>query len=39
MLIKLSPHFEKHHQLKIDPEAIKESVRLSKRYLRDRQVA
>ena len=38
MLTKLSPHFEKHHQLKIDPDAIKESVRLSKRYLRDRRL-
>jgi ATP-dependent Clp protease ATP-binding subunit ClpB len=38
MLTKLSPNFEKHHQLKIDADAIKESVRLSKRYLRDRRL-
>ncbi len=38
MLIKLSPRFEKHHNLKIDADAIKESVRLSKRYLRDRRL-
>jgi ATP-dependent Clp protease ATP-binding subunit ClpA len=38
MLTRLSSHFEKHHQLKIDPDAIRESVRLSKRYLRDRRL-
>ncbi|MGN6352244.1 MAG: ATP-dependent Clp protease ATP-binding subunit [Parafilimonas sp.] len=38
MLTRLAPNFEKHHQLKVEPEAIKESVRLSKRYLRDRRL-
>jgi ATP-dependent Clp protease ATP-binding subunit ClpA len=38
MLTRLSPKFEQHHGLKIDAEAIKESVRLSKRYLRDRRL-
>ena len=38
MLDRLAPKFETHHQLKIDKEAIKECVRLSKRYIKDRRL-
>jgi ATP-dependent Clp protease ATP-binding subunit ClpB len=38
MLNRLASKFEEHHQLKIDKEAIKECVRLSKRYLKDRRL-
>ncbi len=38
MLNKFSSNFEKHYNLKIDSDSIKESVRLSKRYLRDRRL-
>lgn len=38
MLLRLVPKFEAHHQLKVDKEAIKECVRLSKRYLKDRRL-
>ncbi|NTS43882.1 ATP-dependent Clp protease ATP-binding subunit [Flavisolibacter sp. BT320] len=38
MLTRLASKFEEHHQLKIEPEAIKECVRLSKRYLKDRRL-
>lgn len=38
MLNRLAPKFSEHHQLKIDNEAIRECVRLSKRYLKDRRL-
>lgn len=38
MLHRLAPKFAEHHQLTIDNEAIKECVRLSKRYLKDRRL-
>lgn len=38
MLQRIAPRFSDHHQLKIDSEAIKESVRLAKRYLKDRRL-
>lgn len=38
MLDSLAPKFEAHHQLAIDKEAIKECVRLSKRYIKDRRL-
>jgi ATP-dependent Clp protease ATP-binding subunit ClpB len=38
MLKKLAPKFEKHHELKIDAEAISECVRLAKRYGKDRRL-
>jgi len=38
MLHRLAPRFAEHHQLTIDNEAIKECVRLSKRYLKDRRL-
>jgi ATP-dependent Clp protease ATP-binding subunit ClpA len=30
------PHFEKHHNIKLDEDVIVESIRLSKRYLKER---
>ena len=38
MLHCLASKFEGHHQLKIDGDAIKECVRLSKRYIKDRRL-
>ncbi len=38
MLAKLAPKFEAHHNLKIEKDAIKDCVRLSKRYLKDRRL-
>lgn len=38
MLHRLAPRFAEHHQLTIDNEAIKECVKLSKRYLKDRRL-
>ncbi len=38
MLHRLAPKFAEHHQLTIDNDAIKECVRLSKRYLKDRRL-
>ena len=38
MLSRLAPKFEEHHQLKIDKDAIRDCVRLSKRYLKDRRL-
>lgn len=38
MLHCLAKKFESHHQLSIDPDAIPECVRLSKRYLKDRRL-
>ena len=38
MLNCLAAKFENHHHLKIEPDAIKESVRLSKRYIKDRKL-
>ena len=37
MLHRLAPKFQQHHQLKIDNDAIRDCVRLSKRYLKDRR--
>jgi ATP-dependent Clp protease ATP-binding subunit ClpC len=36
MLIGLKPHYEKHHNIIIDDEAIKSAVVLSSRYINDR---
>jgi ATP-dependent Clp protease ATP-binding subunit ClpB len=36
MIKGLLPHFEKHHQLSTEPEAVEEAVRLAKRYIKDR---
>jgi ATP-dependent Clp protease ATP-binding subunit ClpB len=38
MLHRLAPKFEQHHLLKIDKDAIRDCVRLSKRYLKDRRL-
>ncbi|MES2112456.1 MAG: ATP-dependent Clp protease ATP-binding subunit [Bacteroidota bacterium] len=38
ILSGLAPKFEAHHQLKIDAAAISECVRLSKRYIKDRNL-
>ena len=38
MLDRLAPRFAEHHQLTIDKEAVRECVKLSKRYLKDRRL-
>jgi ATP-dependent Clp protease ATP-binding subunit ClpA len=38
MVSRLAPKFSEHHNLRIDKEAITESVRLAKRYLKDRRL-
>jgi ATP-dependent Clp protease ATP-binding subunit ClpA len=38
MLEKLVPYYEGHHGLKIDDEAVKDCVRLAKRYMKDRRL-
>jgi len=38
MLEKLVPYYEDHHGLKIDNEAVKDCVRLAKRYMKDRRL-
>lgn len=38
MLNRLAPKFSEHHQLAIDKDAIRECVKLSKRYLKDRRL-
>ncbi|QXV65588.1 ATP-dependent Clp protease ATP-binding subunit [Mucilaginibacter sp. 21P] len=38
MLEKLVPYYEEHHHLKIDNDAVKDCVRLAKRYMKDRRL-
>ncbi len=38
MLEKLSAQYEAHHQLKIQPAALADCVRLAKRYMKDRRL-
>lgn len=38
MLEKLGPKYEQHHQLKIQPAAIADCVRLARRYMKDRRL-
>jgi ATP-dependent Clp protease ATP-binding subunit ClpA len=38
MLVQIAPNYEKHHNLKVDPEVIREAIRLSKRYLKERSL-
>jgi ATP-dependent Clp protease ATP-binding subunit ClpB len=38
MLEKLVPHYEEHHQLKINKNAVSECVKLAKRYMKDRRL-
>lgn len=36
MLKKIIPNYETHHGLRVDPDVIEETIRLSKRYLKER---
>nr|WP_067057362.1 ATP-dependent Clp protease ATP-binding subunit [Mucilaginibacter sp. L294] len=38
MLEKLVPYYEEHHGLKINNDAVKDCVRLAKRYMKDRRL-
>ncbi|MEO6962253.1 MAG: ATP-dependent Clp protease ATP-binding subunit [Puia sp.] len=38
MMKAIVPHFEKHHQLQVPEETIKETIRLAKRYIKDRRL-
>jgi ATP-dependent Clp protease ATP-binding subunit ClpB len=38
MLKKIVPAFEEHHKLKADEEVLREAIRLSKRYLKERSL-
>ena len=38
MLNEVISHYEKHHKLTVDPEVIKETIRLSKRYIKERRL-
>ena len=38
MLERILPFYEKHHQLKIEREALKEAVTMAKRYAKDRRL-
>ncbi len=38
MLNRLAPKFAEHHQLTIEKDAVRECVKLSKRYLKDRRL-
>lgn len=38
MLKEVIPQYEKHHQIRIDEEAIDESIHLSKRFLKERML-
>lgn len=38
MLQKLLPFYEQHHGLEVHPDALKEAVTLSKRYIKDRRL-
>jgi ATP-dependent Clp protease ATP-binding subunit ClpA len=38
MVARLAPKFSEHHQLNIEKDAIKDCVRLAKRYLKDRRL-
>jgi ATP-dependent Clp protease ATP-binding subunit ClpA len=38
MLETISPAYEHHHNIKIDNEVMKEAIRLSKRYLKERSL-
>ena len=38
MLKKLIPRYEEHHNLKVDPNAAEECVRLAQRYLKDKRL-
>lgn len=38
MLTEVIPNFEIHHELKVDRDVIKETIRLSKRYIKERRL-
>jgi len=38
MLETIAPVYEQHHTIKVDKEVIKEAIRLSKRYLKERSL-
>ena len=38
MMKAVIPHFEKHHGLQVAEETIKETIRLAKRYIKDRRL-
>lgn len=38
MIEKVVPQFEKHHGLKLDHDAVKEAITLSRRYVKDRRL-
>ncbi|WP_118951982.1 ATP-dependent Clp protease ATP-binding subunit [Taibaiella helva] len=38
MVKLLVPHYEAHHQVSVQPEAIPECVRLAKRYIKDKRL-
>lgn len=38
ILKELSPDYEKHHKIKIKDETLKETIRLSKRYLKEKNL-
>ena len=38
MLGEVISHYEKHHNLSVEPEVIKETIRLSKRYIKERRL-
>ena len=38
MLKKVLPHYEKHHSISVDNEVARESIRLAKRYIKDRRL-
>ena len=38
MMKMIIPHYEKHHNLKVPEETIKETIRLAKRYIKDRRL-
>ncbi len=38
MMKAIMPHFEKHHALAVPEDTIKETIRLAKRYIKDRRL-
>ncbi len=38
MIKRIVPYYEKHHQLKLADDAIADSIRLAKRYIKDRRL-
>lgn len=38
MIKGIIPFYEKHHSIQVDDEVIKESIRLAKRYIKDRRL-